>query len=93
MRPTPAGRGGSPSSGRSAAAAQLEGSKAFAKDVMTAAGVPTAGHWVCEGDAARGAGELEPPYVVKHDGLAAGKGVVVTSSSTRRSPTRRASGW
>ena len=34
--------------GPSAAAAQLEGSKAFAKQVMADAGVPTAGHWVCE---------------------------------------------
>jgi phosphoribosylamine--glycine ligase len=66
--------------GPSGAAAQLEGSKAFAKDVMTAAGVPTAGHWVCEGDATDVLTQLEPPYVVKHDGLAAGKGVVVTSS-------------
>ena len=66
--------------GPSAAAAQLEGSKAFAKDVMTAAGVPTAGHWVCDGDATDVLSRLDPPYVVKHDGLAAGKGVVVTSS-------------
>ncbi|MDX6245370.1 MAG: phosphoribosylamine---glycine ligase [Frankiales bacterium] len=65
--------------GPSAAAAEIEGSKAFAKDVMTAAGVPTAGHWVCEGDAAEVLATLQPPYVVKHDGLAAGKGVVVTA--------------
>jgi phosphoribosylamine---glycine ligase len=66
--------------GPSAAAAQLEGSKAFAKDVMNAAGVPTAGHWLCEGSgAAEVLAGLEPPYVVKYDGLAAGKGVVVTS--------------
>ncbi|MBA3907486.1 MAG: phosphoribosylamine--glycine ligase, partial [Pseudonocardiales bacterium] len=38
-----------------------------------------AGHWVCDGDASEILGALEPPYVVKHDGLAAGKGVVVTS--------------
>jgi phosphoribosylamine--glycine ligase len=68
--------------GPSAAAARLEGSKAFAKDVMAAAGVPTAGHWVCEGDAADVLATLQPPYVVKHDGLAAGKGVVVTASLT-----------
>ncbi|BEP13743.1 phosphoribosylamine--glycine ligase [Acidothermaceae bacterium B102] len=66
--------------GPSAVAAQLEGSKAFAKDVMTSAGVPTAGHWVCDGDATDVLSRLSPPYVVKHDGLAAGKGVVVTSS-------------
>jgi phosphoribosylamine--glycine ligase len=66
--------------GPSAAAAALEGSKAFAKDVMSAAGVPTAAHWVCE-DAtslARALDAVSPPYVVKHDGLAAGKGVIVT---------------
>jgi phosphoribosylamine--glycine ligase len=66
--------------GPSAAAARLEGSKAFAKDVMAAAGVPTARALVCETAAAVDAAldELGPPYVVKDDGLAAGKGVVVT---------------
>ncbi|CCH22273.1 phosphoribosylamine--glycine ligase [Micromonospora lupini] len=66
--------------GPSAEAAQLEGSKAFAKDVMTAAGVPTARAYVCtdEETAARALDELGAPYVVKDDGLAAGKGVVVT---------------
>ena len=67
--------------GPSAAAARIEGSKAFAKDVMAAAGVPTAGHWVCD-DATALATALDsvsPPYVVKHDELAAGKGVVVTT--------------
>ena len=66
--------------GPSAAAAQLEGSKAFAKAVMTAAGVPTAGHWVCESpeQLAAALDAAGPPYVVKHDELAAGKGVVVT---------------
>jgi phosphoribosylamine---glycine ligase len=61
-------------------AARLEGSKAFAKDVMTAAGVPTAAARTCstpeEISAALDA--FGPPYVVKDDGLAAGKGVVVT---------------
>jgi len=68
--------------GPSAAAAQLEGSKAFAKDVMAAAGVPTAGHWVCDDEAAVAAAldAAGAPYVVKHDELAAGKGVVVTDS-------------
>jgi phosphoribosylamine--glycine ligase len=72
--------------GPSAEAAQLEGSKSFAKHVMTAAGVPTAQAWPVGGVA-----ELETaldevtaltggaPYVVKDDGLAAGKGVLVTS--------------
>jgi phosphoribosylamine--glycine ligase len=66
--------------GPSAAAARLEGSKAFAKDVMAAAGVPTASARVCttEAEAAAALDEFGPPYVVKDDGLAAGKGVVVT---------------
>ena len=71
---------GVPCFGPSAAAARLEGSKAFAKDVMTAAGVPTARSRVCETPAEVEAAltEFGPPYVVKDDGLAAGKGVVVT---------------
>ena len=66
--------------GPSAAAAQLEGSKAFAKQVMASAGVPTAGHWVCDTpeQLAAALDRSGPPYVVKHDELAAGKGVVVT---------------
>ena len=69
--------------GPSAAAARLEGSKAFAKEVMAAAGVPTAMARVC-----RTAGQVDDAldafarpgvaFVVKDDGLAAGKGVVVT---------------
>ncbi|MEW2633990.1 phosphoribosylamine--glycine ligase [Streptomyces sp. NPDC048389] len=73
-------RAGVPCFGPSAEAAQLEGSKAFAKDVMAAAGVPTARAYVCttaeEIDEALHA--FGAPYVVKDDGLAAGKGVVVT---------------
>jgi phosphoribosylamine--glycine ligase len=53
--------------GPSAAAAKIEGSKSFAKDVMHAAGVPTAGTLA----------EAQAPCVVKADGLAAGKGVFV----------------
>ncbi len=66
--------------GPSAAAARIEGSKAFAKDVMMGAGVPTAAARVCwTRDAAAAAlAEFGPPYVVKDDGLASGKGVVVT---------------
>ncbi|GGN80718.1 phosphoribosylamine--glycine ligase [Actinoplanes lobatus] len=66
--------------GPSAAAARLEGSKTFAKEVMTAAGVPTARSFACSDmEAVRAAlTELGAPYVVKNDGLAAGKGVVVT---------------
>ncbi|MEU6100162.1 phosphoribosylamine--glycine ligase [Streptomyces flaveolus] len=71
---------GIPVFGPSGQAARLEGSKAFAKDVMAGAGVPTARSYVCttpaEVDAALGA--FGAPYVVKDDGLAAGKGVVVT---------------
>ena len=66
--------------GPTGAAAQLEGSKAFAKDVMAAAGVPTAAARVCTTAAEVEAAleEFGAPYVVKDDGLAAGKGVVVT---------------
>ncbi len=77
---------GIPCFGPSAAAARIEGSKAFAKDVMAAAGVPTARSRVVDGtDTPAGAAlvaqaldEFGAPYVVKNDGLAAGKGVVVT---------------
>jgi phosphoribosylamine--glycine ligase len=67
--------------GPSAAAAQLEGSKAFAKEVMAAAGVPTAGYRtaVTAEEAAAALDAFGPPYVVKHDELAAGKGVLVTA--------------
>jgi phosphoribosylamine--glycine ligase len=73
---------GFPVCGPSAAAARLEGSKSFAKEVMAAADVPTALAHVCttmaEVEAAVDA--LGAPHVVKDDGLAAGKGVVVTDS-------------
>ncbi|QXG77529.1 phosphoribosylamine--glycine ligase [Modestobacter sp. L9-4] len=67
--------------GPSAQAAQLEGSKAFAKHVMTAAGVPTARSWAVGGSAELHTvlAESGAPYVVKDDGLAAGKGVLVTT--------------
>ncbi len=71
---------GIPVFGPSKAAAQLEGSKDFAKGVMRDAGVPTAHSFTCTNQV-----EIEEaldafgaPYVVKDDGLAAGKGVVVT---------------
>ena len=66
--------------GPSREAARLEGSKAFAKEVMAAAGVPTARAHVCTTpeEAAAALDDLGAPYVVKDDGLAAGKGVVVT---------------
>jgi phosphoribosylamine--glycine ligase len=67
--------------GPSASAARLEGSKAFAKEVMAAAGVPTALAHVCDSasEVAAALDAFGPPYVVKDDGLAAGKGVVVTA--------------
>jgi phosphoribosylamine--glycine ligase len=66
--------------GPSAEAAQLEGSKAFAKQVMAEAGVPTAMARVCANldDVASALDQFGAPHVVKDDGLAAGKGVVVT---------------
>jgi phosphoribosylamine--glycine ligase len=71
--------------GPSKAAAQLEGSKHFAKGVMRDAGVPTARSFTCETQT-----EIEnaldvfgAPYVVKDDGLAAGKGVVVTNDRAK----------
>ncbi|MFF7637101.1 phosphoribosylamine--glycine ligase [Kitasatospora sp. NPDC008050] len=75
---------GIPVFGPSAAAAQLEGSKAFAKDVMAGAGVPTARSYLCTTteEAAEALDAFGAPYVVKDDGLAAGKGVVVTADRT-----------
>jgi phosphoribosylamine--glycine ligase len=83
---------GIPCFGPSAAAAQLEGSKAFAKDVMAAAGVPTALAHVCEtpAEVEKALDAFGPPYVVKDDGLAAGKGVVVTDD--RDAALRHAAG-
>src|SRR4051794_3973614 len=71
---------GIPVFGPGAEAAQIEGSKSFAKDVMASAGVPTAAAETClSADEAVAALERRvPPYVVKADGLAAGKGVLVT---------------
>ncbi len=72
-------------------AAAIEGSKSFAKQVMESAGIPTAAARTCptraEVDAALDA--FGPPYVVKADGLAGGKGVVVTSDlATARAHAR-----
>jgi phosphoribosylamine--glycine ligase len=67
--------------GPSRAAAALESSKAFAKGFMARHGIPTARFRICESaDDARAAisqGEFEMPVVIKADGLAAGKGVVI----------------
>lgn len=67
--------------GPSRAAAMIEGSKSFAKDVMSAAGIPTAKARTCatESGVSAALDEFGPPYVVKADGLAGGKGVVVTT--------------
>jgi phosphoribosylamine---glycine ligase len=67
--------------GPSRPAAMIEGSKSFAKQVMSAAGIPTAAARTCRSDAevSQALDTFGPPYVVKADGLAAGKGVVVTS--------------
>ncbi len=72
---------GIPVFGPGKAAAQLEGSKAFAKRIMDAAGVPTgrAARAVTRAEVEAAIDEFGAPYVVKADGLAAGKGVVVTS--------------
>ncbi|MDO4918259.1 phosphoribosylamine--glycine ligase [Kocuria sp.] len=76
---------GIPVFGPSAQAARIEGSKAFAKEVMAAAGVPTA-RAVSTADLAEVREAFETfgaPHVVKDDGLAAGKGVVVTQDRDR----------
>ena len=72
---------GIPTFGPSAIAASLEGSKDFAKQVMHDAGVPTARSFTCTTKSQMEAAldVFGAPYVVKHDGLAAGKGVVVTN--------------
>ncbi|TWP53050.1 phosphoribosylamine--glycine ligase [Lentzea tibetensis] len=72
---------GIPCFGPSRDAARIEGSKAFAKDVMTAAGVPTAHSEVVDNPARLDSAlaRFGPTWVVKDDGLAAGKGVVVTA--------------
>jgi phosphoribosylamine--glycine ligase len=67
--------------GPSKAAAQIEGSKNFAKEIMRDAGVPTAHSFTCttKDEIEIALGAFNAPYVVKDDGLAAGKGVVVTN--------------
>ncbi|WP_375401057.1 phosphoribosylamine--glycine ligase [uncultured Amnibacterium sp.] len=84
---------GVPVFGPGRAAAAIEGSKAFAKRVMAAAGVPT-GKAVHVGTAAEAEAALESlgsPYVVKADGLAAGKGVLVTED--REAARAHAAHW
>ena len=73
-------RAGIATFGPSKVAAQLEGSKTFAKEVMSDAGVPTAKSFTCttKVEIEKALDTFGAPYVVKDDGLAAGKGVVVT---------------
>ena len=68
--------------GPSQIAAQLEGSKIFSKEFMVRAGVPTAAFEIVDNvaDCLRAAQKFTPPYVLKADGLAAGKGVFLCAS-------------
>ena len=61
------------------AGAQMESSKVFAKDLMAKANIPTAGYRFCETkeSALKALDEFQAPYVIKEDGLAAGKGVTI----------------
>ena len=71
-----------PCFGPSAAAAKLETSKAFSKAFAQRHHLPTAPHFTCEEAASASAAldRFEPPYVIKADGLAAGKGVVIAAT-------------
>ena len=71
---------GIPCFGPTAKAAQLETSKAFAKDFLERHAIPTAGYGVYEtqADARQALDVFKPPYVIKADGLAAGKGVAIS---------------
>jgi phosphoribosylamine--glycine ligase len=68
--------------GPSKAAAQLEGSKGFTKDLCARAGIPTAGYVRASSieKATKALDRFQPPYVLKADGLAAGKGVVIAAT-------------
>jgi phosphoribosylamine--glycine ligase len=68
--------------GPSKAAAQLEGSKGFTKDLCERAGIPTAGYVRTRSlaEATAALDRFDPPYVLKADGLAAGKGVVIVET-------------
>jgi phosphoribosylamine---glycine ligase len=70
--------------GPSAKAAQLEGSKGFTKDLCSAANIPTAAYerYTCKADAIAGLADFHAPYVIKADGLAAGKGVIIAETLT-----------
>jgi phosphoribosylamine---glycine ligase len=68
--------------GPSAKAAQLEGSKGFTKDLCSAANIPTAAYerYASKAEALAGLGDFSAPYVIKADGLAAGKGVIIAET-------------
>jgi phosphoribosylamine---glycine ligase len=83
---------GVPVFGPTASAARLESSKSFAKQIMDEAGVPTGAAWA-GGEVTQALDALDrfgPPYVVKADGLAAGKGVVVTEEREQAEAAVRA---
>ncbi len=69
------------------AAAQLEGSKAFTKEICSYAGVPTAAyeHYTAKADALAGLSDFGLPVVIKADGLAAGKGVIIAETEAEAS--------
>lgn len=73
---------GVPVFGPDQAAAQLEGSKGFTKDLCKTAQIPTAGYERClsKSDAIAALARFSAPYVIKADGLAAGKGVIIAES-------------
>jgi phosphoribosylamine---glycine ligase len=75
---------GIPAFGPSGAAARLEGSKLYAKEAMLEAGVPTASHQVLRDrdEASHAIARASYPAVLKADGLAAGKGVIIASSES-----------
>jgi phosphoribosylamine---glycine ligase len=68
--------------GPNKAPAQLEGSKGFTKELCSAANIPTAAYerFANKADAITGLAGFKPPYVIKADGLAAGKGVIIAES-------------
>jgi phosphoribosylamine---glycine ligase len=80
--------------GPDAAAARIEGSKSFAKQVMTEAAIPTAASFTCRTsqEADEALSSFGPPYVVKDDALAAGKGVLVTGDLAAARAHARACG-
>ena len=77
----------SPAFGPSAGAARLEASKAYSKEVMAAAGVPTAAYTRVESVEAGMAAIDRYPVVLKFDGLAAGKGVVIATDESHARET------